>query len=56
MGIAWVQLPFPVLWMLIEKQKKMICREEDGTCSEAERRDHMVPEREKLGSFSAIFE
>lgn len=56
MGRAWVQLPFPALWMLREKQKKMVCREEDGTRGEAERRDHMVPETEKPGSFSAIFE
>lgn len=37
---AWRQLLFLGLWVLMEKQKKMICREEEGTHGEAEKRDH----------------
>lgn len=55
MSRAQVQLPFPILRMPTAKQKKMIHREEDGTQRSREKRQR-APEREKLGSFSAIWE
>lgn len=45
MGKAWIEL-FSVLWIPIKKQKKMVCREEDGMCREKQRGDHVAPERE----------
>lgn len=45
MGRACRQLLFPGLWMLTEKQKMIICREEEGL-TEKQRKETRWPQRE----------